>query len=45
MKTYTFNAVIGEDAEGNALYREFVIEAENFRQARSKLSELLKQLQ
>lgn len=45
MKTYTFNAVIGEDAEGNALYKEFVIDAENFRQARFKLSELLKQLQ
>lgn len=43
MKTYTFNAVIGEDEEGKPIYKEFVVEANSFAEARHKLSELLQE--
>jgi hypothetical protein len=43
MKTYTFNTIIGEDSNGAPVYQEFVIEAENFAEARHKLAELIEQ--
>ena len=43
MKTYTFNTIIGEDSDGDPVYQEFVIEAENFAEARHKLAELIEQ--
>lgn len=45
MKTYTFNAVVGSDGQGLPVYREFVIQANSFREARSQLTELIKQQQ
>jgi hypothetical protein len=45
MKTYTFNAIIGEDSNGAPVYQEFVIEADSYAQARHKLEELIREAQ
>ena len=42
MKTYTFSAAVGKDESGNIIYKEFVIEAASFSEARYKLAELVK---
>jgi len=44
MKTYKFNAIVGTDSQGVALYQEFVIQAESFAQARHILSTQLENL-
>ena len=41
MITYTFSATIGQDQNGTDIVKEFVIEAENFAQARHQLAELV----
>ena len=41
MITYTFTATIGQDQHGADVVKEFVIEAENFAEARHQLTELV----
>lgn len=43
MKTYTFNAAVGTDSDGNIIYQEITVEATSFSEARHKLAELLEQ--
>jgi hypothetical protein len=42
VNTYTLNAIVGEDSDGNPVYQEFVIEAANFAEARHQLAKLVK---
>ena len=45
MFTYTLNAVIGKDVQGNFVYKTFVIEAASWQQAQQQLNTLVLQEQ
>ena len=45
MFTYSLNAVIGKDAQGNFVYKTFVIEAETWQQAQEQLNTLVQEAQ
>jgi hypothetical protein len=41
MKNYSFNVVIATDTSGQPVYKQFVIQATNWSEARRNLSELV----
>lgn len=45
MKSYTFEAVIGKDSNGDDIKQSFTVEAQNFAEARHKLEQLVRDAQ